>query len=81
MLTWTCATGELPKGLELERCRGHGFVDLEGSHGGEGNATSCAACTYVAMTVCLRSWPAGYHLHADSNTLIFSKCSVVYGQM
>lgn len=50
MLTLCSATGELPKGLELERCRGHGFVDFERSHGGKGNATVSAFCTYVDVS-------------------------------
>lgn len=64
-LCWCCATGELSKGLELERCRGHGFVDTERSHGGEGNALSSALCTDVEVADCLwlRSWPAGYRWH------------------
>ena len=61
MLTFCSATGELPKGLELERCRGHGFVDFERSHGGKGNATVSAFYMYVGVSECLLKYrPVGY---------------------
>ena len=54
MVTLCSATGELPKGLELEGCRGHGFVNIERSHGRKGNATSSAFCSSdVEVSDCL----------------------------
>ena len=59
MLALCSATGELPKGFELERCRGHGFVDFERSHGGKGNATSFAL-VQTLRSLLLKYRPAGY---------------------
>ena len=63
MLTLCSATGELPKGLELEGCRGHGFVNFERGHGGKGSSISSASCsTDVEVSDCmwLRYRPAAY---------------------